>query len=115
MDHFLGLSDDMVKIRATNIYPMACLDAVTADPRSTGEWICIVDRVGEGAEDVREEMTVKVEYKDENIDLEDFKKKIEENLKSDLGKCVTVDPVAKGSLAPLTGYGGDKKVRRLFG
>ncbi len=43
-----------------------------ADPRTTGEWICIVDRLGKGLE-AREEMTVKVEYRDENIDKEGFK------------------------------------------
>ena len=58
-------------------------------------------------------MTVKIEYKDENIDKEDFKRKMEESLKTDLGVRVTVEPVSPGSLAELTGYGGEKKVRRL--
>jgi phenylacetate-CoA ligase len=113
IDHFLGRSDDMVKLRGVNVYPMACLDAIKADPRSTGEWICIVDRLGEGLE-AREEMTVKIEYRDENIDKEDLKRKIEEKLKIDLGVRVTVEPVPADSLAPLTGYGtGQGKVRRL--
>src|SRR5439155_17181115 len=37
MDHFLGRSDDMVKIRGTNVFPMACVRAVTSDDRTTGE------------------------------------------------------------------------------
>jgi phenylacetate-CoA ligase len=113
MDHFLGRSDEMVKLRGTNVYPMACLDAVRADPRSTGEWICIVDRLGEGL-DAKDEMIVKVECKDENMNMEDFKKRMEERLKLDIGVRVTVEPVPPGSLAPLTGYGsGQGKVKRL--
>jgi phenylacetate-CoA ligase len=112
MDYFLGRSDDMVKIRGLNVYPMACLDAVTRDSRSTGEWICVVDRIGEGLS-AREEMTVKIEYKNENIEKEDFKRKMEESLKADLGIRVTIEPVPPGSLSELTGYGGEKKVKRL--
>ena len=40
MDHFLGRSDNMVKLRGVNLYPMACLPAVRSDPRTTGEWLC---------------------------------------------------------------------------
>ena len=55
-----------------------------------------------------------VEYRDNNIDKEDFRKQLEERLKSDLGVRVTVEPVPTRSLAPLTGYGsGEGKVRRL--
>jgi phenylacetate-CoA ligase len=112
-DHFLGRSDEMVKVRGTNVYPMACLDAIKSDDRSTGEWICVVNRIGQGLE-VRDEMSVMVEYRDNNIDKEDFRKQLEERLKSDLGVRVTVEPVPTRSLAPLTGYGsGEGKVRRL--
>ena len=112
MDKFLGRSDDMVKLRGLNVYPMACLDAVTSDPRSTGEWICIVDRIGEGASAI-DEMTVKIEYKGENINKQNFKNKMEETLKVDLGARVTVEPVPEGTLAELTGFGTEKKVKRL--
>ena len=113
MDRFLGRSDDMVKLRGQNTYPMACLDTVTGDPRSTGEWICVVERIGEGI-DAKEEMTVKIEYKDEKVDKGDFRLKMEKGLKADLGVRVTVKPVPAGSLAPLTGFGSEKKVRRLL-
>src|SRR5256885_17018018 len=46
MDHFLGRSDDMVKIRGTNVFPMACVRAVTSDDRTTGEGLCVVERGG---------------------------------------------------------------------
>jgi phenylacetate-CoA ligase len=113
MDHFLGRSDDMVKLRGKNMYPMSCLDPIKADQRSTGEWICVVTRTGDGV-DATEEMTVKVEYKDEHIDKEDFKRKLEQALKSDLGVRVTVEPVPSGSLALLTGFGKEGKAKRLL-
>ncbi len=34
MDHFLGRSDSMVRLRGINVYPMACLPAVKSDPRN---------------------------------------------------------------------------------
>ena len=69
--------------------------------------------MGEGL-DARDKMTVKVEFKDENIDKEDFKKKLEQDLRTDLGVRVSVEPVPAGSLTPLTGFGGEGKVKRLL-
>ena len=60
MDKFLGRSDDMVKLRGVNIYPMACLPAIKSDPRTTGEWICVVDRHQRDGV-LRDEMIVRVE------------------------------------------------------
>ncbi|MCB2141076.1 hypothetical protein KQH27_00040 [bacterium] len=114
MNHFLGRSDDMVKLRGTNLYPMACLDSIKSDPRSTGEWICVVERVGEGLE-ARDEMTIKIEYKDESIDKADFRKKMEDRLKSDLGVRIEVEPVPSGSLSSLTKSGeAEGKAKRLL-
>src|SRR5690606_13401914 len=31
IDHFLGRSDDMVRIKGVNVYPMACLSSVRSD------------------------------------------------------------------------------------
>src|SRR5437588_484285 len=96
MDHFLGRSDDMVKIRGTNVFPMACVRAVTSDDRTTGEWLCVVERRGAGLE-IREDMTVQVEVKD-GIEgrAEELIRILEERLKSDLGIRVTVELVAAG-------------------
>jgi phenylacetate-CoA ligase len=113
MDHFLGRSDDMVKLRGTNLYPMACLNAVQSDQRTTGQWLCVLDRVGEGGE-AREEMTVRVEYRDESVDKEGMRRELEARLKVDLGVRVAVEPVPPGSLADLTNYGREGKVRRLL-
>lgn len=112
MDHFLGRSDDMVKIRGTNVFPMACVRAVTSDDRTTGEWLCVVERKTAGL-DVRDDMTVRVETKGEVGDREALIHVLEDRLKSDLGIRVTVELVAAGSLAEYT-YGREGKARRLL-
>jgi phenylacetate-CoA ligase len=112
MDHFLGRSDDMVKIRGTNVFPMACVRAVTSDDRTTGEWLCVVDRKGSGLE-IREDMTVQVEVKDGIADRELLVRVLEDRLKSDLGIRVAVELVPAGSLREFT-YGREGKARRLL-
>jgi phenylacetate-CoA ligase len=112
MDHFLGRSDDMVKIRGTNVFPMACVRAVTSDDRTTGEWLCVVERQTSGL-DLRDDMTVRVETKGEVGDREGLIHVLEDRLKSDLGIRVTVELVPAGTLAEYT-YGREGKARRLL-
>ena len=50
--------------------------------------------VGEGNE-MRDEMTVRVEYKDVNINIKDFKSTLEARLRSDLGVKVEKEGIAK--------------------
>lgn len=113
MGPFLGRSDDMVKLRGTNLYPMACLSAVQSDPRVNGQWLCVVDRVVvDGAE--RDEMTVKVERIDGDIDEAAAKRDLEAALKNDLGARVAVELVPSGSLADAANFGREGKTRRLL-
>jgi hypothetical protein len=56
----LGGSDDVVKIGDKNVFPMACVRAVTSDDRTAGEWLSVVERRTAGL-DVRDEMTMQVE------------------------------------------------------
>ncbi len=112
MDHFLGRSDDMVKIRGTNVFPMACVRAVTSDDRTTGEWLCVVERKTSGL-DIREDMTVQVEVKDSITSRDELIPILEDRLKSDLGIRVTVELVSAGSLREHT-YGREGKARRLL-
>jgi phenylacetate-CoA ligase len=112
MDHFLGRSDDMVKLRGTNVFPMACVGAVTGDERTTGEWLCVVERKTAGL-DIRDDMTVQVEVKAGVSGADDLKAKLEDRLKSDLGVKVIVELVPAGSLASYT-YGREGKARRLL-
>ena len=113
MDHFLGRSDDMVKLRGVNVYPMACLSAIKSDPRTTGEWICVVNRVRERGV-FRDEMTVRIETLKEAGALDDLVPKLEKRLREDLGVKVDVELVPDGSLAEIANIGREGKARRLI-
>ena len=113
MDHFLGRSDAMVKLRGVNVYPMACLPAIKSDPRTTGEWVCVVTR-SEGTGVARDEMEVRIEVKREAASREGLKEWLEKRLREDLGVSVGVSLVEQGSLAELANTGGrEGKARRL--
>jgi phenylacetate-CoA ligase len=56
MTGFHGRSDNMVKLRGINVYPIALGGILQALPDTTGEFVCRVDRVG-----TRDEMTVLLE------------------------------------------------------
>jgi phenylacetate-CoA ligase len=109
MGHFLGRSDAMVKLRGVSVYPMACLPAIKSDERTTGEWVCIVDK-----QDNREEMEVRVEVKREAASRDGLKEKLEKRLREDLGVAVNVTLVGQGDLDELANTGGrEGKARRL--
>jgi phenylacetate-CoA ligase len=112
MDHFLGRSDDMIKLRGVNLYPMACLTAIKSDPRTTGEWVCIVERVETGRAP-RDEMVVQVEVRQEVTDTEGLKQILEQRLQADLGVKVDVELVQEGALRDLANLGREGKPRRL--
>ena len=112
MDHFLGRSDDMIKLRGVNIYPMGCLSAVRSDPRTTGEWLCVVERhVRDGV--IRDEMTVQVELRRDASGAEGLREILERRLHNDLAVKVGVELVAAGSLAESANLGREGKPRRL--
>ena len=114
MDHFLGRSDAMVKLRGVNIYPMACLPIVRSDARTTGEWICIVDRI-DTAGVPRDEMEVRIEVRKDAASREGLRELLEQRLKDDLGLAVRVGLVEEGSLAELANTNGrEGKPRRLI-
>ena len=114
MDHFLGRSDDMVKIRGVNLNPMACLSAVQSDARTTGEWVCIAETV-ERRGVRREEMIVQIEVANDAGAAEGLGERMEELLKGDLGLGVRVELVAQGSLDEIANVGGrEGKPKRLI-
>ena len=113
MDKFLGRSDDMVKLRGVNVYPMACLPAIKSDPRTTGEWICVVDR-GEEKGVIRDEMTVRVEVQRGVEEIDGLKEILAKRLQGDLGVKVGVELVDEGSLAEAANLGREGKPKRLL-
>lgn len=113
MDHLLGRSDAMVKIRGVSVYPMACLPAVKSDERTTGEWVCVVQRLASGGIP-RDEIEVRVEVRRDAGSRDGLKDKLERRLREDLGVSVQVSLVEEGSLAELANTGGrEGKARRL--
>ena len=112
MDKFLGRSDQKVKIRGTNVYPMACLSAVRSDPRTTGEWICVARRFERNGV-LRDEFLVKVEVRADAGSTDGLKEVMETRLRSDLGIKADVELVEEGKL-PDTNVGKEGKPRRLI-
>lgn len=112
IDHFLGRSDDMVKIRGTNVYPMACLNAVKSDPRTTGEWFCIAKRSQvDGV--IRDDLVVQVEVAKSAGAIDGLEDALNQRLKSDLGLGVIVELVEEGALTEVANIGKEGKAKRL--
>jgi phenylacetate-CoA ligase len=103
----------MVKLRGVNIYPMACLPAITSDPRTSGEWICVVDR-SEVDGVIRDDMMVRVEVLRDVKNIEGLQAHLEKRLQGDLGVKVAVALVEEGSLAEAANLGREGKPKRLL-
>jgi phenylacetate-CoA ligase len=114
MSVFLGRSDEMVKVRGTNVYPLACQSAISKEPRATDEYICIAYYEGEGLAR-REEMLVRVERRSSSVDAMALAEDLAKALHVDLGVRVQVEIVEPGSLKSLTDIPGSSgKDRRLL-
>lgn len=112
MDHMLGRSDNMVRIRGVNVYPMACLSAVRSDPRTAGEWICEAS-VGDRNGQAYESLVVHVEVLKDAGSVDGLREGLEARLKADLGLSVAVDLVEEGALTSLA-HMGEGKASRLI-
>ncbi len=110
---FLGRSDEMVKLRGTNVYPLACQNAVSRDPRTTGEFLCVVSHEGEGLAR-REKFVVRIERRSNSVDAKALHDDMAASLHRDLGVRVDVEIAEPGSLSEFTGLGLQNKVRRLL-
>ena len=110
---FLGRSDDMVKLRGTNVYPLACQSAIVQDPRTSGDYLCVAHYRGEGLAR-REAMTVRIERRSPEIDAKALEDDMRDALHRTLGVKVEVEIVEKGSLARLTGLDTQNKAKRLL-
>ena len=113
MQKMLGRSDTMVRIRGVSIWPQACLPAIKSDTRTTGEWLCIAERnVADGV--VRDEMTIKVEVRDDSPGWEGLKEHIEKRLHSDLGLRLNVELVPEDALIEWSNRGREGKPKRIL-
>ncbi|MTD52984.1 phenylacetate--CoA ligase family protein [Amycolatopsis pithecellobii] len=109
---FLGRSDEMVKLKATSVYPRSAQDVIQGDARTTGEFLCVVETVGEGLAS-RERMRVRIE-KRAGVQDPRLEADMAKMLHTAFGVSVDVEIVPPDSLAPLTGLGGEGKVKRLL-
>lgn len=108
MDPIIGRADTMIKLRGINIWAEGCGTILASDRRLTGEYYCVVERVGD-----HDEMTVQAEYSAGVTNLDDIQHELEEVLRAKLTVRIGVQLVPQGSLAPLTGLGVLPKARRL--
>lgn len=105
-----GRSDNMVKLRGVNVFPEAIGAVVSAEPRSNGEYVCVVE-AGPGG---REEMTVMVETRDADVPRAALAGALAARLKEALGVTLQVKVVGGGELDPMTGLSQTSKIRRLI-
>jgi phenylacetate-CoA ligase len=101
-----GRADAMVKLKGVNVFPEAIGALVGADPRSNGEYLCVVES--------SERMIVRAELLDAGIDATAFAADLRRRFKEALSVTLEVEGVPRGSLAPLTGLDATSKVRRLL-
>ena len=110
LDRIFGRNDTMVKLRGVNVFPEAVGAVVVADPRTNGEYVCVVERTG--AED-REEMTVMIEVPAAD-DRAAVRRDFEQRFKEVLGVRVVVDAVERGATDRYTGTSTSSKIKRLI-
>jgi phenylacetate-CoA ligase len=109
MTGFHGRSDNMVKLRGINVYPIALGAILQAEPETTGEFVCRVDRRG-----ARDEMTVLVEVKVSDADRPGVAERYRELLRRKIGVEILVGLVDPGATAPLTEIERRQKPIRLI-
>ena len=109
MTGFHGRSDNMVKLRGINVYPIALGGMLQAQPETTGEFVCRVDRMG-----ARDEMTVLVEVRAPVDARPALAASYRELLRRKVGVDIQVELVDRGATAPLTEIERRQKPIRLI-
>ena len=102
---FLGRSDNMVKLRGTNVYPIAIGEILKQDTDTNGEFLCQVDCKGE-----RDEMTVFIEAREQTDALAE---RFRRQLRRQIGVELAIKLVAPGVLSPRTEIERRQKPIRL--
>jgi phenylacetate-CoA ligase len=111
LNKIFGRSDNMIKLRGTNVFPEAIGSIIGLNKLCNGEFICIVENQGANHE---EKMTVEFEVLDEKLDKKEIELNMANQLKESLG--VKIQTIAKnlGDLDHLTGLSSQSKIRRLI-
>jgi phenylacetate-CoA ligase len=108
MDYFAGRSDNMVKLRGTNVWPEAVGSVATDDARVTSEYFVFAERVGN-----RDEMTVQIESDVPRTGRQSVAEELTARLRSKLGVRINVELVGVGDLAVPTGRTTQGKPKRF--
>ena len=111
LQRIFGRSDNMIKLRGTNVFPEAVGALLAEQPQVNGEYVCIVEDSGENQE---EKMTVKFEVQSSASNVAQIEKEFALRLKESLGVKLLVQAVEVGSLDPLTGLSSQSKIKRLI-
>lgn len=111
LDRIFGRDDGMVKLRGVNVFPEAVGAIVGGEPRSNGEFVCLVDRAGADGHD---EMTVLVEMVDDHVDRAALEMVLGTRLREALGVRVGVQAVGRGGTDAYTGLSKTSKIKRVL-
>jgi phenylacetate-CoA ligase len=111
LEKIFGRSDNMIKLRGVNVFPEAIGALIAEDERSTGEYLCVVERTGP---DGRDEMSVLVEVAAAAVDRRALQQALERRLHEALAVKVAVNLVERGELEKHTGLSKSTKPKRLL-
>ncbi len=100
----------MIKLRGVNVFPEAVGAIIGLDVRCNGEFVCVVEHVGD---DNREEMTVLVETVDPSRDGRLVEADLAARFREALSVKIAVKAVAKGETDSLTGLNTTSKIKRV--
>ena len=109
LQKIFGRSDSMIKLRGVNVFPEAIGALVAEEPRSTGEFFCIVEKVGAAGND---QMTVSIEAKP-SADRDNLRAFFETRFREVMNVKLEVSIVGPGELDQLTGLSRSTKPARL--
>ena len=94
----------MIKLRGVTVYPTAIGPLLQSIPGVTGEYVCRISRV-------QNEMTILIEYDGHDAEASDT---ISRHLREQLGVRLSIELVAPGETAALTGLEQRQKPMRLI-
>ena len=111
LERIFGRSDSMIKLRGVNVFSEAIGEVISADRRCNGEYVCVVERVGDSG---RDEMTVMVERAGAEADSTGIAVDLAVRLKEAVGVKFTLKIVDPGELDRWTGLTQTSKVKRVI-
>ncbi|HEY6622368.1 MAG TPA: hypothetical protein VIX85_00930 [Acidimicrobiales bacterium] len=109
MDYFAGRSDNMIKLRGTNVWPEAVGSIATADERVGTEYFVVAETI-----DARDELTVRLESEWAGTESEStVATDIARTLRAKLGVRVRTELMGAGALDEATGRHTQSKPKRF--